>query len=102
MRAEEQAQEQGAAPTESSLFSSGSGKITGSLSFTQDKEGFQDVFAFAGELPEVCSRCKDSTVSVQLPRCCSEFPPHGLCCSVPPASVFCLLCMCIAHGVHTI
>ena len=45
-----------AAPKADSLFSSGSGKITGSLAFTEDKETFQDVFAFAGELPEVRGR----------------------------------------------
>lgn len=41
------------ASTADSLFASGSGKIDGALTYTTDSEGFQDVFAFAGELPEV-------------------------------------------------
>lgn len=36
-----------------SLFASGSGKIDGALTYSADTEGFQDVFAFTGELPEV-------------------------------------------------
>lgn len=35
------------------LFASGSGKIEGALTYGRDTENFEDVFAFAGELPEV-------------------------------------------------
>ena len=46
-------QAEGGASDNSSLFASGSGKITGALEFRKDTETFQDVFAFTGELPEV-------------------------------------------------
>jgi hypothetical protein len=35
------------------LFASGSGKVEGALTYGRDTENFEDVFAFAGELPEV-------------------------------------------------
>jgi hypothetical protein len=35
------------------LFASGSGKVEGALTYGRDAETFEDVFAFAGELPEV-------------------------------------------------
>lgn len=54
VRAEEgQAEQNSSGGSADSLFASGSGKIDGALTFSKDTENFQDVFAFAGELPEV-------------------------------------------------
>lgn len=48
-----EAEEQKSSGGTDALFASGSGKVEGALTYGRDSETFEDVFAFAGELPEV-------------------------------------------------